>query len=123
VRVVVAVVLVKFWCEILWLYLENKPINQSFYVTFKTLLLHSKCQNGTISIFPSSTFITHVAIFKFYLHIMFMPRSWLGMQEIVRHVISVSFEAVCWQSSWCHWGFCSLVYRQLTATFTVVTKI
>jgi hypothetical protein len=52
-----------------------------------------------------------------------IARSWFGMQELVRHMIRFLFEAVYWQISWCHRGFNSLVYRQLSANFMVVTMI
>jgi hypothetical protein len=44
--------------------------------------------NKPISISPSSTFPTYVAIFQFLLHIVFILRNWFDMQELVRHTIS-----------------------------------
>jgi hypothetical protein len=47
--------------------------------------------NGTFSISPSSTSLTlvsYVAILHFHLHMVFISRSWFGMEELARHTIS-----------------------------------
>jgi hypothetical protein len=45
-------------------------------------------KNETISISPSSTFLTYVAIFQFHQHMVFISCRCFGMREIVWHMIS-----------------------------------
>jgi hypothetical protein len=47
--------------------------------------------NRIVSFSPSSTFLTYVAIF--HLHMVFVSRSWFGMQELVRHTIQFRLQA------------------------------
>jgi hypothetical protein len=79
--------------------------------------------NRTISISPSSTSLNYVVIFQPHLRMVCIYRSLFVMQELVRHTISFYFEAVYWQTRWCHKGFKCLAYRQLTANFMVATTI
>jgi hypothetical protein len=82
--------------------------------------LYDKCDDFN---YPSSTSLSYVVISRPHLHMVYISPSWFGMQELVRHMISFKFEAVYWQTSWCHSGFKILVYRQLSANFMIVTTI
>jgi hypothetical protein len=55
--------------------------------------------NGMISISPSSTFLTYVAIFQFHLYMVFIFRSWLGMQELVQHKTDKQVDVTVWVST------------------------
>jgi hypothetical protein len=67
-----------------------------------------------ISISPSSTFLTYVAI-------LLSPACGVYISQLIRYARACSpydqvwFQAIYWQTSWCHRGFYGLVYRQLSA--------
>jgi hypothetical protein len=72
---------------------------------------------------PSSTFLTNVVIFQLHLHMVYTYCSLFDMQKLTRSTISFWFEAVYWQTSWCHKGFNCLLYRHFSVNFMVVTSI
>jgi hypothetical protein len=84
--------------------------------------LYDKPDDFNFSIVNFPLLYMYIAIFNFHLHMVFIARSWFGMQEPVRHTISFEFEVVYWQIIWCH-KYLLFPVEAVSANFTVVIKI